>query len=611
VTIPLALSAFTHLWNPIGFPSIHVDESHYMRRAMVVLNGHGPQDPYYPYDHPYFGQIFLAGVFAMIGYPSSLVNSSSISSSSPSSSFDSNNNNNNNNNMLHSIEMLYLVPKVLMGLLAVVDTFLIYKISEYRYNRNVALIASVLFAVMPITWLLRRVYLDSILMPFLLSSILFAVYTKNNSSPSPSPYSSSKSSEDKDKDREKRRNNHNNNTTTITSKNIPLALLSGIFLGLAIFTKVPVVALIPLVGFLIYTNNNSSSSRKRRLKTLGLWFIPVILIPLIWPAYSISIGQFNLWWQGVLHQTDRTVNLADTDINGSLLKSVGVFYQIDPVLLILGIAGLIFAGAIKRDFLILLWVIPFTIFFVAIGFAQYFYVIPILPAFCIAAARMISDLSGKKIIINIRRNKGEGDAEEGGGKGEKKRIQQILPFAIISAIGIFGLISTGMLITTNVNSSFFQVYAFVVQHLPQNGGSGDSNNNNGNNSIDNNKVTLLGRHWWVWNTFWIPKYVFHKNVVIIDPSFDPDFKTPIRTEKILFIGDGIFRHNVLSPNIFVHIIIPGSNVTERIVSIQNLYKDSSKIGSYVDNMALNRYTSVPEISGRGTPDRIDIRANYH
>src|SRR5439155_20581357 len=117
---------------------------------------HGPQDPYYPYDHPYFGQIFLAGVFAMIGYPSSLDNSSSISSFSPSSSFDSNNNNNNinNNNMLHSIEMLYLVPKVLMGLLAVVDTFLIYKISEYRYNRNVALISSVLFAVMPITWLL-------------------------------------------------------------------------------------------------------------------------------------------------------------------------------------------------------------------------------------------------------------------------------------------------------------------------------------------------------------------------------------------------------------------------------------------------------------------------
>ena len=401
---------------------------------------------------------------------------------------------------------------------------------------------------------------------------------------------------------EKRRNN-NNNTTTITNKNILLVLLSGIFLGLAIFTKVPVVALIPLIGFLIYTNNNSSSSRKRRLKTLGLWVIPVILIPLIWPAYSISIGQFNLWWQGVLHQTDTEIGI----LHGRLLKSVGIFYQIDPVLLILGIAGLIFAGAIKRDFLILLWVIPFTIFFVAIGFAQYFYVIPILPAFCIAAARMISDLSGKKIIINISGNKGQG----GGGKGEKKRIQQIFPFAIISGIGIFGLISTSMLITTNVNSSFFQVYAFVVQHLPQNGGSSDSSNNN------NNKVTMLGSHWWVWNTFWIPKYVFHKDLVIIDPRFDPDFKTPIRTEKILFIGDGIFRQKVLSPNIFVHIIIPGSNVTGLTEAIDLLYNNSTKIASFIDNVISYDskkypYTSMASmiIHEHRPLGRIDIRTNY-
>ena len=28
----LAVSAFTHLWNPVGFPTIHVDEGHYMRK---------------------------------------------------------------------------------------------------------------------------------------------------------------------------------------------------------------------------------------------------------------------------------------------------------------------------------------------------------------------------------------------------------------------------------------------------------------------------------------------------------------------------------------------------------------------------------------------------
>ena len=35
------------------------------------------------------------------------------------------------------------------------------------------------------------------------------------------------------------------------------------------------------------------------LKALGLWFIPVILIPAIWPAYAISVGQFDGWLNGL------------------------------------------------------------------------------------------------------------------------------------------------------------------------------------------------------------------------------------------------------------------------------------------------------------------------
>ena len=130
--IPLTLSAFTHIWNPIGFPAFHVDESHYMRRAMQVLQGLGPQeskDTYeYGYDHPYFGQIFLAAILSLLNYPSSI---------NPSVSSD-------------SIEMLYLVPRVLMGILAVVDTFLVYKIADTRYNRKIAFVSATLFAVMPI-----------------------------------------------------------------------------------------------------------------------------------------------------------------------------------------------------------------------------------------------------------------------------------------------------------------------------------------------------------------------------------------------------------------------------------------------------------------------------
>jgi hypothetical protein len=63
-----------------------------------------------------------------------------------------------NGDVLHSIELLYLAPRVLRGLLAVeVDTFLVYEIAERRYNRNFPL--SHLFflrIIMPLSRLIRR-----------------------------------------------------------------------------------------------------------------------------------------------------------------------------------------------------------------------------------------------------------------------------------------------------------------------------------------------------------------------------------------------------------------------------------------------------------------------
>src|SRR5215207_11774048 len=114
-----------------------------MRRAMQVIEGQGPQESnntyFCPYDHPYFGQLFLGGVLKLIGYPDIL---------SPKAGD------------VHSIEMLYLVPRIIMGLLAVVDTFLIYKIGQLKYNKNIGLLSAAIFAVVPITWMLRRVCLN-------------------------------------------------------------------------------------------------------------------------------------------------------------------------------------------------------------------------------------------------------------------------------------------------------------------------------------------------------------------------------------------------------------------------------------------------------------------
>ena len=132
----------------------------------------------------------------------------------------------------------------------------------------------------------------------------------------------------------------------------------------------------------------------------------------------------------------------------------------------------------------------------------------------------------------------------------KRLVRRILPFAIISAIGIFGLVSTTALIVKARNSSDFDVIANVVQHLPgniekvnivENSQGLDSTSYKPVSSGDEN-VTIIGtsRH------FWILQYVFDK--------LGYEYKSPNNmiskktlegiedgTEKVLMIADENMR----------------------------------------------------------------------
>jgi hypothetical protein len=459
LAIALILSAFTHLWNPTGFPyGPSNDEGIYIRRAMHVLSGQGPQESRL-YDHPYFSQLFLAGIFKIIGYPDSL--NLSVG----------------NVHSIETLETLYLVPRILMGILAVAVTFLIYRIAEYRYNRTVALIASILFAVMPITWIIRRVLLEPIQLPFLLSSILFALYYTREA---------------------KNKNKH-----------ILPILLSGIFLGIAIFTKISLFSMIPLVGFLVYSNNNNSNNT-RNLRAVGLWFIPVILIPLLWPAYAISINQFDLWLHGIYFQTHRGAQ--------TLFESINYDFQADPFFLSLGIIGVVFA-AIRRDAVLLLWTIPFLIFLYFAGFVSYWHLVPLFPVFCIASARMIENLSKM-----IKRN---------------KKVQQVLPLIVICGIGIFGLATTTKLMISSNNIFHYRAAAFISQYLHD-------------NTDNNNKITLISNPFYSW----IPKYGFHLNNYQIVDYYD---NILVKAKRVVLMADTpwfirLFHHTL------------GNNMEENVIS---------------------------------------------
>ena len=456
-----------HIWNPIGFPALGQDEGHYMRRAMNVLEGESPQEGLTPeelkfrgesrYDHPYFGQLFLASVFKLIGFPDIVQPVLGDR---------------------QSIEMLYTVPRILMGLLAVVDTFLVFKIGERLYNRNIGLIASILFAVMPITWLLRLILLDSILLPFLLASILFAVYTKDATI----------------------KNQH--------QKSILLTLFSGIFLGLAIFTKASAFTMIPLVGLIIFTNKGNMGWRR-----LWLWFIPILLIPSFWPAYAIYLGDFDKWVDGVAHQaTEREGRNAFGTLN--------IFFRIDPVLLVFGFASIGFATIVKKDFVPFMWVMPLLSFFYLSNFSSLFHYVPLLPAFCIAAGIFVDYLSNK---VNTIRMVKENDTFT----SKQKFIKHLTKINVFNAFlkrpsitialgfGIFGTVISFMVVTSNTAAFQFDAMSDVAQRASK-----------------NSNVTIISASQYSW----IFQYVFD-----MENAFGVKEQRKVPTEHAIMMIDEDFR----------------------------------------------------------------------
>jgi hypothetical protein len=521
VCIPLILSAFTHLWNPIGFPGIHVDEGTYMRRPMHMifyLDPQGSQGSGTYYDHPYFGQFFLASILSLFGYPDSLHPSTDVK----------------------SIEMLHMVPRVLMGLLAVVDTFFVYKIAERRYNnRMIGFIAAIIFAVMPVSWLYRRIFLDNILIPFLLSSILCAIYLKKHDDSALRSNNHAFHQKEIGGNSLRTENNSNNTnrdteitttgaidtatrgSTMLNRRYVVLITLSGVLLGLAIFTKIPTLSMIPIVGFLVFANTN------RSFKALGLWFIPVILIPMIWPVYAVLQGDFTPWMNTILRQASRE--------SAGVIGSITEIMRIDPIFFTIALMGCIYAS-IKRDMMLLLWIIPFIVFFTFVAhYINWFHWIPIIPAFSIAAAVMIVDVSSKVT--------------------KKRIIQKGLPLALISALGIFGLISTFMLITTNLSFFQFQTAAFVANHLIA--------DDNSQSNLDETTVISSQIYSWIF------KYVFREDNIFAQYREG----IPIETGKVILVVDNNFKSYMNQEE-------PLERDRERVQRLQTLYNNSNVLNSF-------------------------------
>ena len=393
LSIPLILASLTHLWNVVGFP-LYTDEGHYMRRSLVVLKGIGIQEETgfyrHAYDHPFFGQLLLGTLLRLSGYPNFAMSQT-----------------------VSSVGLAIAFPRIIIGIFAIIDTFLVFKISQRAYNTAVALFASLLFAVSPMTWQLRLITLDNLAMPFLLTSILtsLSIATWN-----------------------KRSKFH---------KHIFLVLLSGTFLGLAMLTKVPLFTMIPLVGYLVYKNSNHVKGRSP-LKMFLVWLIPIILIPSIWPLYAISVDEFDLWKKGALNQVERE------DRRSQIMES---FFNTDSMLLFLGSAGLIYSF-LRKNWCVVLWIVPFLIFVYVHGWFNFFHWVIVLPAFCIGGAKLVIELAHKMKFDRIKRS-----------------LTLIIVCAIITG---FGLFNTYVIINLNIQGVAIRGIAESLDYMDRADGLDDN-----------------------------------------------------------------------------------------------------------------------------------------
>ena len=290
---------------------------------------------------------------------------------------------------------------------------------------------------------------------------------------------------------------------------------------------------------------------------------------MIWPAYATLTGHFDEWIHGVLFQASR-------ESGKDLRNSINIIFQIDAVLLLLAFVAFIYSE-LRNSFFIFLWVVPYLIFLSTLGWVVHFHWILLIPAFCIAIGVLIEGISKR-----IKRN----------------RVSQVSRIVIISIIGIFGLTSTYILITSNLNSSYFELYSYISQDLQSNS---KADTNDGNNKNDG--ITVIGTHR-VKALLWVPVYVFNHNNNIFFRDTDIGLQAtlpPIETKKVLLIVDNNLRDR----------LVPFENIgNEKDKQISSFYQNAQTIATFI-NKEYKRYPYMTMKDNYGLGSFVEVRSNYN
>ena len=147
------------------------------------------------------------------------------------------------------------------------------------------------------------------------------------------------------------------------------------------------------------------------------------------------------------------------------------------------------------------------------------------------------------------------------------------------------------MISSDLTSTYFQMYGFIIRTLPSGGDNFDV-------------VTMVGKHW-ARSFYWVPKYVFDQNIEfkVYDPVLFPKYQT--NSNRTLLLLDRSVVAEVRDKE----------KQEGYINQLRELYDNSSLKGRFRENWTLDNfsssiypYNSIDHILG--AIGRLDIRTNY-
>jgi 4-amino-4-deoxy-L-arabinose transferase-like glycosyltransferase len=237
---------FSSCFGLASFPEYFWDEGVYVDRAINFAKTlQMYQDPNY-IDHPPLGWIIPSLLFAIIGFPNSIVHLQT-------------------HDINLKLILLFLIPRLVSVSYVIPIAILVYKLSDRLYsNKKFALISLASFGLIPAFWPFRNLLLDPMMILFVLSSLFFII-PKND--------------------------NHSSKSKLI---------ISGLLFGCALLVKFSAIFFLP--GIIIYVLRN-------KVRSSIIWSISLIVILLVWISIMSSQHYLSHLVSTQIWQASRTSSL--------------------------------------------------------------------------------------------------------------------------------------------------------------------------------------------------------------------------------------------------------------------------------------------------------------